>query len=134
MAGGSLHSRLVYDRDRIANLGLFALAALAWIVTGLFLATRSPRGDVAVQLVGAGLLGLSIGLTSVPLFWLTVFGVHRRIAYRGDWLRAARRGAWLGVLVAFFVVLRSQDAFSPPIALFVIAMVVVVELTLSVER
>ncbi len=118
----------------MANLGLFALAVLAWVMTGFFIATRSPRGDVAVQLVGAVLLGFSVGATTVPLFWLTVFAVHRRIAYRGDWMRAARRGAWLGVLVAFFVVLRGQDAFSLPIALFVVAMVAVVELTLSIER
>ncbi|MDQ3870473.1 MAG: hypothetical protein M3301_02510 [Chloroflexota bacterium] len=124
----------MYARDRMANLGLFALAVVAWVMTAFFIATRSPRGDVAVQLVGAVLLGFSVGVTTVPLFWLTVFAVHRRIAYRGDWMRAARRGAWLGVLVAFFVVLRGQDAFSLPIALFVVAMVAVVELTLSIER
>ena len=121
-------------RDRLANLGVFGLAAGAWSVVALLLTTRSPRGDVGVQLVGAGLLGLAVGLTTVPLFWLAAFARHRRIAYRGDWVRAVRRGTWVGVLVALFVVLRAQEAFSLPVALFAIVMVAFVEATLSVQR
>jgi hypothetical protein len=124
----------MHPRDRVANLGVFAMAALSWAVTILFLANRSPRGDPGAQLLGAALLGLSFGLTSGPLFWLAGFGRRRRIAYRGDWLKAARRGAWVGLVVAFFVLLRAQEAFSLPIALFVVAMVAFVELTLSVRR
>ena len=41
---------------------------------------------------------------------------QRRIAYRGDWLRAIRRGAWVGVLVAIFVVMRLNGIFQLPIA------------------
>jgi hypothetical protein len=123
----------MYARDRLANLGLFALAALAWSVTGLLFTTRFPD-EVTVQLIGAGLLGLAVGLTTVPLFWLVVYGRHRRIAYRGDWLRAGRRGAFVAVVVALLVVLRSQDALSLPLALFIGIMVVFVEISLSVDR
>ncbi len=79
-------------------------------------------------------MGLAVGLTCIPLFWLAVFGRHRRIAYRGDWIRAAGGAAGSAVVVAVFVVLRLQGAFSLPIALFILAMVAVAEATLSAER
>ena len=82
----------------------------------------------------AVLIGLAVGLTTIPLFWLSVFARHRRIAYRGDWMRAIRRGAWVTVVVAVLVVLRLQNLFQPQIALFILAMVFVAEATLSVER
>jgi hypothetical protein len=123
----------MHPRDRVANLVVLGLAGLSWAVTLVFLAMRSPRGDPGAQLLGAALLGISFGLTSGPLFWLVSFARRRRIAYRGDWLKAARRGAWVGLVVAFFVLLRAQEALSLPIALFVVAMVVFVELTLSVR-
>ena len=66
--------------------------------------------------------------------WLTVFGRHRRIAYHGDWLRAIRRSAWVGIVVMVFVVLRLQGLLELPIALFMIALAVVAEATLSAER
>ena len=47
---------------------------------------------------------------------------------------AVRRGVWVGLVVGFLVVLRSQDAFSWPLALFVAVMVAFVETSLSVER
>jgi len=122
------------SRDRLANLGIFAAAIVAWVLVGLVVTTRDPIEDPTAGFVGAALIGLAMGLTSVPLFWLAVFGRHRRIAYRGDWLRAARRGAWVGVVTAVFVALRLQDALQLPIALFIIVMVLVAEATLSVER
>ena len=121
-------------RDRIANVGLFAAAALIWILVGLVVTTRDPRIDPGAGYVGAILIGLAVGLTAMPLFWLSVFARHRRIAYRGDWIRAIRRGAWVTVVVAVLVVLRLQGLFEPAIALFILAMVVVAEATLSVER
>jgi hypothetical protein len=75
-----------------------------------------------------------VGLTTVPLFWLAAFGQHRRIAFRGDWLRAARRGAWVAIVTGVFVALRLQGALQLPIALFIIVMVLVAEATLSAER
>ena len=79
-------------------------------------------------------MGLAVGLTSAPLFWLAAFGRHRRIAYRGDWVRAARRGLWVGLVVGLFVALRLQAILSLPIAVFVCVLVVFAEITLSIER
>jgi hypothetical protein len=121
-------------RDRMTNLGLFGLAAVAWVLVGLVVATRDPRSDPGAGLLGAGLMGIAIGLTCIPLFWLAVFGRHGRIAYRGDWIRAVRRGAWVAIVVAVFVVLRLQGAFSLPIVLFVLVIVSVAEATLSADR
>ena len=122
------------SRDRLANLAVFGSAALAWILVGLVVTTRDPRLDPSAGFIGAGLIGLAVGLTTIPLFWLSVFARHGRIAYRGDWVRAVRRGGWVGLVVAVLVVLRIQDLFQPAIALFVLAMVLVAEVTLSVER
>lgn len=122
------------SRDRLANLAVFGSAALAWILVGLVVTTRDPRIDPAAGFIGAGLIGLAVGLTTIPLFWLSVFARHARIAYRGDWVRAVRRGGWVGIVIAVLVVLRLQDLFQPAIALFVLAMVLVAEVTLSVER
>lgn len=121
-------------RDRATNLALFGAAAVAWVLVALVVSTRDPYHDAVAGYVGALLMGLALGLTTVPLFWLVVFGRHRRIAYQGDWIRAGRRGAWVGLVVAVAIVLRIQDAFQLPILLFILAMVVVAEATLSAER
>ena len=124
----------MHQQDRNVTLVLIGLAVAAWIGVAILFVTRSPRGDVGVQLAGAALLGLAIALTAAPLFWLASFSRQRRIAYRGDWTRAARRGVLAGVLAAVFVVLRSQGIFSLPLGVFVVAMAVVVEATLSLRR
>ncbi len=122
------------SRDRMANLALFAAAGVVWILVALVIATRDPRLDPTAGFVGALLIGLAFGLTVVPLFWLGVFARHRRIAYRGDWTRAVRRGGWVAVVTAVFVILRLQQAFVPAIALLILALVFIAEATLSVER
>ena len=121
-------------RDRLTNLGLFGAALVVWILVGLVVTTQDPIKDPSAGFLGAALMGLAVGLTMVPLFWLTAFGRHRRIAFQGDWTRAARRGAWVGLIVTVLVVLRLQGALELPIALFMIALVVVAEATLSAER
>jgi hypothetical protein len=122
------------SRDRLANLGLFAAAAGAWALVGLVVTTRDPIEDPSAQIVGAVLIGLALGLTTTPLFWLAAFGRQGRIAYRGGWIRAGRRGGWVGIVSAVFVLLRLQGALQVPIVLFVLVMVGVAELTLSRER
>lgn len=121
-------------RDRLTNLAIFGGATLVWILVGLVVTTRDPREDTVAGFVGAALIGLAIGLTTIPLFWLAAFGRHNRIAYRGDWVRAIRRGGWVALVVALFVGLRLVEAFQLPIALFVLTMVFVAEATLSAER
>jgi hypothetical protein len=121
-------------RDRWANLGFFAAAAQVWVLAGLVVTTRDPVVDPGAGLLGAGLIGLAIALTLVPLVWLTVYSRHRQIAFRGDWLRAVRRSAWVGVVIAVLIVLRLQGLLELPIALFMIALVVVAEATLSAQR
>jgi hypothetical protein len=121
-------------RDRIGNLVAFGLAALAWVAVGVIVTTRDPLTDPDAGLIGAGVIGLAFGLTALPLFWLAGFARHHRVAYRGDWVRAIRRAGWVGVVVAVFVALRLQGAFQLPIALFIVTMVLIAEMTLSVER
>jgi hypothetical protein len=129
-----LDSLLMEARDRLANLGFFAAAGVVWVLVALIVTTRDPRIDPGAGYIGALLIGLALGLMMVPLFWLAIFGRHRRIAYRGDWTRAIRRGGWVAVVAALFVILRLQQVFQPPIALFILLMVVVAEAILSVER
>lgn len=130
----ALDSMVMDERDRTANLGIFAAAAVVWVLVWLVVTTRDPSVDPSAGFVGAALIGLAVTLTLIPLLWLTVFGRHRQIAYRGDWLRAIRRSAWVGIVVAVLVVLRLQGLLELPIALFMIALVVVAEATLSAER
>ena len=121
-------------RDRTANLAFLASALVVWVLVWLVLTTRDPIEDVGARFVGAGLIGLALGLTATPLFWLLVFARNRRIAYRGDWVRAIRRGAWIGLLVTVLVLLRLQGVLVLPIVLFMVALVAVAEMTLSAER
>ena len=121
-------------RDRLANLGFLAAGGIVCILVALVFTTRDPTIDPGAGYLGAVLLGLALGLLSTSLFWLVVFGRHRRIAYRGDWPRAIRRGGWVFLVTAVFVILRLNRVFQPEIALFVLALVLVAEATLSVER
>ena len=132
--GGGLDSLVMEQRDRLANLGFFAAAGVVWVLVGLVITTRDPVIDPGAGFIGGALIGLAVTLTLVPLIWLTVFGRHRQIAFRGDWLRAIRRSAWVGIVVAALIMLRVQGLLEPPIALFMIALTLVAEATLSAER
>jgi hypothetical protein len=125
----------VNPRDRLANLALFALAAGAWAAAGLTLVTLDPRGNTGVLLAGALLLGVAVCFTLAPLLWLAGFFLRGRgIAYRGDWWRAARRALLAGLAVTLLVVLRGEGLLTPPLAIFVVAMAAIVELTLWLRR
>jgi hypothetical protein len=122
------------SRDRRRALLLFAAAFVAWALVGVVLVNLDPRTDPGVRYLGAGLIGLAFGLTTTPLFWLVGFARQRRIAYRGDWPRALRRGTWVAGLAAVIVLLRLEGLFELPIGLFLIALVVVAEVSLSARR
>ena len=121
-------------RDRIVNLALLAASGVAWIAVAIVLTTRDPYLEPSAAYSGALLIGLAVGLLAAPLWWLVVYARHRRIAYQGDWARAGRRAAWVGLFVAVLVILRLIDAFQLPILLFLAAIFVVAELALSAER
>lgn len=121
-------------RDRAGNYFFVIVSIATWAMVFMLVTTTYPRENPTNGLVGAGLIGFACGVTAVPLFWLAVFGRHRRIAFRGDWSRAIRRGAWVALAVAFLIALRIQGVLSLPIVVFVVALVVLAEITLSVER
>jgi hypothetical protein len=120
--------------DRRRTIALFGAAGVAWLIVSVILFSLDPGADPVNAYLGAIAIGSAIGLTVAPLIWLATFARHRRIAYRGDWRRALRRGAWVALIAAVFVVLRVEQIFEPAIMLFVIALVVVAETTLSFER
>lgn len=124
----------MYERDRLANVALLAGAAGAWAVVAYIVLNHDPLGEPVVLLAGALAMGVAAGMSLVPLLWLAGFGRARRIAYRGDWWRAARRGVLVGLVVVIFVLLLGQQMFSVPLALFVVAMAVLVEATLTFRR
>jgi hypothetical protein len=124
----------VESRDRLLSIGILIAAAAAWAVVALVVLNRDPLEDPVAGLLGAIAMGTAVGVSATPLFWLAVFARHGRIAYRGDWLRAARRGLWLGLVVGLLVELRVAGVFSLPIALFIVVLVLFAELTLSIER
>jgi hypothetical protein len=124
----------MHARDRRANLGLFVAALVAWVIVAAVVLTLDPRGDPAIRYGGAAAIGIAFGLTTIPLFWLAGFARQRRIAYRGDWTRAVRRGGWIAGLVAVITLLRIENLFQLPIGLFLAALVLVAEVTLSGRR
>ena len=119
------------DRNRRIALTLLGIAAMGWLVVAVIAVGVNPLADPGMGLVGALALGFAAAVTAGPIFWLVGYARQRRIAYRGDWQRAIRRGAWVGVLVAIFVVMRLNDIFQVPIALFLIALALVAEVTLA---
>jgi hypothetical protein len=121
-------------KDRLGNSLFIGAAVVAWVIVAQIVTTTYPRENPTASLVGAGAIGIACGLTTVPLFWLVSFARHRRVALIGDWSRAIRRGSWVAAVIALFVALRIQEVLSLPIAVFVVVLVLLAELSLSVER
>ncbi len=120
----------MYLQDRLANLALIVLAIGAWGAVAILFTTRSPTDDTGIQASGALLIGLAVTLTALPLFWLAAFA-RRRIAYRGDWWRAARRAVLAGAVATLLILLKVLGTFSVPLGLFVLVLAFFVELILT---
>ncbi len=112
-------------------LALLGVAAAAWAIVAIVLLSVDPLSAPGAGFLGGGAIGVAVATTSAPLLWLMAFTRHRRIAYRGDWTRAIRRGAWIGLLVTVIVVMRVNGVFQPQIGLFFAALALVAEVTLS---
>ena len=121
-------------RDRLLALGLFGAAVVVWALVLLVVTTRDPVAEPTAGVVGAALIGLAVALTLMPILWLVTYARQKGITYLGDWTRAVRRGSWVGGITAVFTVLRLQGSLELPIALFIVALAVVAEATLSAER
>jgi len=124
---------VVNRADRLTNLSLFVLALAAWVAVAYVFMTFFPNENASALLAGALLLGAAVGITLAPLFWLGSFVRSNHIAYRGSWWRAGRRAGLCALVVALFVLLRGQGMYSLPLFLFIVAMAVLVELTLSLR-
>jgi hypothetical protein len=122
----------VGSKDRLINFFVIGAALAAWIAVAQIVTTTYPNSSSG--LIGAGAIGLACGITTIPLFWLVPFARHRRIALRGDWSRAIRRGGWVAAIITLFVALRIQAVLSLPIAVFVVVLVLMAEISLSMER
>jgi hypothetical protein len=118
-------------RDRRLALTLLGVAVIAWAIVAIVLYTVDPVSAPAAGFLGGGAIGLAVAATCAPLLWLMAFTRQRRIAYRGDWTRAIRRGAWIGLPVAIIVIMRVNGIFQPQIGLFFAALALVAEVTLS---
>ena len=122
-------------RDRTANLAFFAAAAVVWVLVGLVVTTRDPIAEPSAGFVGAMLIGPGrrADARSRSSGSRSSAGIARSPTAATGCARSAA-AAWVGIVVAVLVVLRLQGLLELPIALFIIAMVVVAEATLSAER
>ena len=121
-------------RDRLTGLLLLVLAVASWGAVALLVLERSPVGQPLVQLAGAVAIGIAMGISAWPLFWLVGYARQRTIAYRGDWGRAGRRALIVGMTASVLVMLRGQSTLSVPLAAFVITLAVLVEAAFSLRR
>jgi hypothetical protein len=89
---------------------------------------RDPCPDAARnRVVVVTLASVSAAVLVTPFAFLAEVVARRRIVYRGAWLRAARRGILVGLVVATLAGLRLGGALSVPVAIFVVILAGVVE-------
>jgi hypothetical protein len=125
----------VSGRHRLAVAGLLLVAALAIIVLLAFAGSACPAetpqqpcpAAATNRAVVIGLAAVAVALVVTPFAFLAEVLAQRRMVYRGAWLRAGRRGALAGLVVATLAGLRLGGALSVPIALFVVILAVIVE-------
>jgi hypothetical protein len=121
--------------SRLAVATLVLLALLATVVLVGFASVSCATDQPGRPCPEAGfnravmvtLVGMAAGLVVTPFAFLAEFALRRRIEYRGAWGRAMRRGLLAGLAVAALAGLRVGGALEVPAALFVLAMVVLVE-------
>ena len=122
-------------RHRVTVAALI-LAGLLAVVILVAVAGRTCPVETASQpcpdaarnrVVVVILASVSAGLLVAPFAFLGEVVARRRIVYRGAWLRAARRGVLVGLVVATLAGLRLGGALSVPVAIFVVILAAAVE-------
>ena len=89
---------------------------------------QQPCPDAARnRVLVVALASVSAALLVTPFAFLAEVVARRRIVYRGAWLRAARRGILVGLVVATLAGLRLGGALSVPVVIFVVILAGVVE-------
>ena len=122
-------------RHRTIVAALVLLAVLTALLLVTFAANACPTqtaGHPCQQAamnrtIVIGLAGLAVALTTTPFAFLAEFIVRRRIAYRGGWGRAIRRGVLCGAIVGALAALRVGGALTVPVAIFVVLLAALVE-------
>jgi hypothetical protein len=125
----------VSGRSRFVVAALALLAVVAAMALVVFAAAACPTDTPARPCPGAwnnrlvviGLAATAIGLLVTPFAFLAEFAGRRRIAYRGAWGRAARRGVLAAALVGALAGLRLAGALSVPGALFLLTLGAIAE-------
>ena len=121
--------------DRIAVAAL-ALAGVAAAIAVVILASQlcpaptpadpCPDAD-RNRLIVVGLAAAAVFCVMTPAAFVGDYLVHDRIAYRGAWARAARRGLLAGLVLAAVAGLRLVDALNLFSAGVVVAVAAAVE-------
>ena len=122
-------------RHRAIVAALFLLGILALVLLVAFAGSacpveteQQPCPDATRNLVvGIGLAAAAVGLLVTPFAFLGEFVARRRIVYRGAWVRAARRGLLVALVVAILAGLRLAGALNVPTAIFVLILAGVAE-------
>jgi hypothetical protein len=124
----------MFARDRWFGTALLLAATGVWVGVAWLVTARSPVGDPLVLFAGALAMGAGVSFTAWPLLWLLEFAAGRRVAYRGGWARAGRRAGLAGLTVAVLIVLRGEGSLSLPLAVFVVALALLVEGAFMLRR
>jgi hypothetical protein len=125
----------VSQRDRVALAALLAVgvaAVVAVVVLAGQLCPAPTETDPCPdadrnRLIVVGLAATAVTCLMTPAAWLADYLVHDRIAYRGAWARAARRGLLTGLVLAAVAGLRLVDALTIFSAAVVVAVAAAVE-------
>jgi hypothetical protein len=129
----SRHRLIVAVVALSAVFALVLLVAVAGRVCPAETARQACPDAARNRAVVVVLASVSAGLLVTPFAFLAEVVARRRIVYRGAWLRAARRGVLVGLVVATLAGLRLGGALSVPVAMFIIILAGVVE-WLAVRR
>lgn len=110
-----------------AIFALVLLVAVAGRVCPTETAQQPCPDAVRNRALVVALASVSAALLVTPFAFLAEVVARHRIVYRGAWLRAARRGILVGLVVATLAGLRLGGALSVPVVIFVVILAGVVE-------